>query len=216
MNFSQFLTTTFGAWAQSLPLPWFAFIGAFVEELTPIPASLIMTILGSLSAVRGYGFFIITGLSLIATVGKEIGYILVYFVGDKSEDLILKKFGRFFGVKNEQIEAIGKHLNHGWKDDVIIFIFRALPIMPTMAVSLICGIIKVNFKSYIVASFFGTLVRNGIYLYLGFSGIEILNSFDNHEVFKGNLLMWTILGIIAIGGVILFWKRKEIKSRFKL
>lgn len=212
----EVVTTALKIWSEVLPLPWFAFFGAFVEELTPIPASLIMTILGSLSAVKGYGFFIISGLSLIAAVGKEIGYFLVYFIGDKSEDIILKKFGRFFGIKHEQIESIGKHLNKGWQDDLLIFLFRAIPIIPTMPVSLVCGIIKVNFRSYMISSFLGTLIRNAIYLWLGFSGIEILGSIFNDQEDDISIWIWIVLIAVILGGIFLFFNRNKIKSRFKL
>ena len=209
MDISEIITNTLRAWAEFLPLPWFAFIGAFVEELTPIPASLIMTILGSLSAVKGHGLLIISGLSLIAAIGKEIGYWLVYFLGDKSEDIIFKNFGHFFGVKHEQVEAIGKHLNKGWRDDLIIFLFRAVPIMPTMPISLICGVLKVNFKSYLIASFFGTLVRNALYLWLGFSGVGILNNGLGTKT-------WIALAIVLLLIIVLAFNAKKIKSRFKL
>lgn len=216
MNISEFLTTTLSSWAEFLPLPWFAFIGAFVEELTPIPASLIMTILGSLSAVKENNFFVISALLLIAAIGKEIGYFLIYFIGDKGENLILKKFGRFFGVKHGQIEAIGKHLNKGWRDDLIIFLFRALPIMPTMPVSLVCGVIKVNFRTYMVSSFVGTLVRNALYMWLGFSGVEILDSISNNKMNEISNWLWVVLSIIIIGAILLFIYKDKIKSRFKL
>lgn len=209
MDISEIITNTLKAWANFLPLPWFAFFGAFVEELTPIPASLIMTILGSLSAVKGHGLLIISGLSLIAAIGKEIGYWLVYFLGDKSEDIIFKNFGHFFGVKHEQIEAIGKYLNKGWRDDLIIFLFRAVPIMPTMPVSLICGVLKVNFKSYLIWSFFGTLVRNGLYLWLGFSGVGILKDGVDTKTMVVLVLVLLVIIVLSLSG-------KKIKSRFKL
>lgn len=209
MDITEFITITLKGWSHFLPLPWFAFIGAFIEELTPIPASLVMTVLGSLSAVKGHGILILFELSLIAALGKEIGYLVVYFLGDRGEDILLKKFGRFFGVKHEQVEAIGKHLNKGWTDDLIIFLFRAIPIIPTMAVSLVCGVIKVNFRTYMISSFLGTIVRNSIYIWIGFSGIGILKD-------GINIWIWIGFSVICIGGAVMFFYRKDIKNRLKL
>lgn len=209
MNFTEIFTNTLYTWSNFLPLPLFAFFGAFVEELTPIPASIMMAMIGTFSAIKDQNIWMLLWLLLITTVGKEIGYYVVYLVGDKGEDIIIRKFGRFFGIKHEQVEAIGKHLNKGWQDDLLIFLFRALPMIPTMAVSLVCGIFKVNFRTYMVSSFLGTIVRNAIYMWLGFSGVEIFKD-------GAGLWSWITLAIIAIGGIVLFYNRKKIKSRLKL
>lgn len=215
MDLIQILTETLKHWSLVLPLPWFAFIGAFVEELTPVPTSIVMTILGSLSATKGQGFILLFLLSLIAATGKEIAYYLEYLLGDKAEDVLINKFGRFFGIKKEQVESIGKQLNKGSRDNLVVFILRAMPVIPTMLVSLACGVIKVNFKTYMISSFIGTLVRNMIYLYLGFSGVQILNSIKNNSQ-NNQIGMWIILGVIILIGLLSLIFGKKIKSKFGL
>lgn len=196
--FIDFLQQVAGVW----PLPWFVFIGAFIEELiAPIPSPLVMTLGGSLAAAQGSAWIYLGWLALIGAIGKTIGSYLVYILADKGEDLITKKWGKYLGVSPRDVETIGRQLNHGWRDDIVIFLLRAIPIMPTAPVSIVCGMIKLNKRTYIVSTFLGTLVRNIFYLYLGFTSVGALESLnegiDSLEKF-GYLILLILIGLILL------------------
>lgn len=189
--------------AHIMPLPWFAFIGAFIEELiAPIPSPLVMTLAGSLAAAENAHFSYLLFIALIGAIGKTIGSYLIYIIADKGEDLVLTKFGKFVGVSHKEVESIGKHLNKGWRDDLVLFLMRAIPIIPTAPVSIVCGLIKVKMRTYLTSTFFGTFVRNVFYLYLGFTSVgaleqvnEGLDSFENIGyliiiVFVAAIMLW--------------------------
>lgn len=204
--FIEFLQQVAGIW----PLPWFVFIGAFIEELiAPIPSPLVMTLSGSLAAAQGSVWIYLGWLALIGAIGKTIGSYLVYILADKGEDLITKKWGKYLGVSPQDIETIGKQLNHGWRDDIVVFLLRAIPIMPTAPVSIVCGMIKLNKRTYIVSTFLGTLVRNMFYLYLGFTSMGALESLnegiDSLEKFGYLILLFMI-------GLIMFYIYRQRKS----
>jgi len=165
--------------ANILPLPAFSFFGALIEEIiAPIPSPLVMALTGTLAAAKGASWPFMALMILMGALGKTIGSFIVYFIADKGEDIILGKFGRFLGVTHKEVEIIGKHLNKGWKDDLVLFLLRAVPIMPTAPVSIVCGLIKVNLRTYIVSTFFGVLARNIFYFYLGYSGAGALESIN--------------------------------------
>lgn len=195
--------------SEVVPVTWFTFIGAFIEELiAPIPSPIVMTLGGSLAASQGSGWDWLLILALIGAVGKTIGSYLVYWLSDKGEDLVLTKFGKFLGVSHKEVEVIGKYLNHGWHDDILLFLFRAIPIMPTAPVSIVCGLIKLNLRTYIVSTFFGTLVRNVFYLYLGYTSLDTLESLnegiDSLEKF-GYIIL---LGLIGALMVFIYYQRR--------
>lgn len=197
------------------PLPWFTFFGALIEEvLAPIPSPLVMTLAGSLAAARATSLTYLFWLALVGALGKTIGSILVYLVADKSESFFIGKWGKYLGLSPRDIEVIGSQLNRGWRDDLVIFLLRAIPIMPTAPVSIVCGLIKVNLRSYITSTFLGTLTRNLFYLYLGFTSVDALESLnegiDSLEKF-GYLIL-----LFLIGGLLFFiYKQRKTDAGLK-
>lgn len=197
-----------------VPLPIFTFLGALIEEIiAPIPSPLVMTLSGSLAASQGANWGTIGFLALVGAIGKTIGSYIVYFVADKGEDLVLGKFGKFVGVSHREVEIIGKHLNKGWRDDVILFLLRAVPIMPTAPVSIVCGLIKLNVRTYITSTFLGTLVRNIFYLYLGFTSVGALESInDGIDSFEK---IGYIVILVAVAGIFLYvYKMRKSDAGF--
>lgn len=195
--------------ANKVPLELFTFFGAFIEELiAPIPSPIVMTLAGTLAEAQRRPFAFLLILSLVGAIGKIIGSYILYVISDKLEDLIVGKFGRFFGLSHHEIEKLGKHFNGGPRDDIIIFLARAIPIVPTAPVSIICGVIKVKLRTYLVSSFFGTLLRNMFYLYLGYAGLAtyetVITQFESVEK-----IVTVTLGLLLIWGVALVWYAKN-------
>ena len=163
-----------------LPLEWFCFIGSFVEEIVgPIPSPVILMTSGSIVFQRHYHWLYLIPLAIFASSGKTLASWVVYYIFDKAEDILLTKYGKLFGVSHKNVEKIGAYFNGTWKDDLIIFIFRAVPILPTTTISAASGIIKLDQKSFIRATFFGFLVRSIFLLYLGYAGIESFGLIKN-------------------------------------
>lgn len=190
------------AMAEKVPVEIFCFFGAMIEEIVaPIPSPLVMTVTGSIAEAQGQTFAYLFWLALIGAIGKTFGSWIVYMVSDKAEDVVIGKWGKFLGVGHKEVESIGKHFSGGWKDDVILFVARALPIMPTAPVSIVCGVIKVNMRTYIVSTFFGTYIRNMIYLYLGFAGLStyqnLLGGLDSLESIVQVLMAGVVLGAVV-------------------
>jgi membrane protein DedA with SNARE-associated domain len=195
--------------AGLFPLPLFVFVGAFVEELiAPIPSPIVMTLAGSLAQSQGRAPVYLLWLAVIGAVGKTLGSYLLYIIVDKGGDWFLDKFGRFVGVSAEEIEQIGRHLNKGWKDDVVLIILRALPIMPTAPVSIVCGLINLDLVTYLRSTLIGTFIRNIIYLYIGYTTLGALESInqglDGLEIY-GYLIFFVL---VAAGAVVFYLSRR--------
>ena len=165
--------------AEFLPLPLFTVVAAFIEEVVaPIPSPLVMTLAGSLAASAGQALPYLLWLALIGSLSKTFGSWVVYIIADKAEDLVMGRLGRFMGISHREVEAFGRHLNKGRRDSVVIFLLRAIPIIPTAPVSLVAGLIKLELRSYIWATLWGTLVRSAIYLYFGYTSVGALNALN--------------------------------------
>jgi membrane protein DedA with SNARE-associated domain len=207
------LTQSLLSYAQIVPLELFTFLGSFIEEvLAPIPSPIVMTLTGSIAQAQGKALAYLLVLSFIGALGKTIGALLVYFIADKAEDILIGKFGRLIGVTHAEVEALGKKFKGTWKDVFLLTFLRALPIMSSAVVSVCSGVIKIRLRVYIIATFIGTVIRDFFYLYVGFTGIgalqNLVEGFDSIESI--------IQAVIALGIVLciawIYWKRKMSKN----
>lgn len=191
------------SWASRVPVELYSLVGAFIEEVVaPIPSPLVMGTAGSIAQAQGRGLSFLLVLAIIGSVGKTLGGYLMYFIADKAEDLVLGKFGKFFGITHKEIEGIGKYFNGGFRDDFVLFLIRLAPVVPSAPVSLVCGLIKINPRTFLVSTFAGTIIRNLFFLYLGFVG---LSSVDAATRGLENLESLVQTLIFVAGGLFLLW-----------
>lgn len=156
-----------------IPLELFCLIGSFVEEMIgPIPSPLILMTSGSIANTRQILPIYLIVLAIFASIGKTFASWVLYYLADKGEDLLFKKFGKVLGITHAGVEKVGAYFNGTWKDDFFIFIFRAIPIFPTTAVSIASGLIKLDQQSFVRSTFVGFFVRSLFLLYLGYTGVE--------------------------------------------
>jgi membrane protein DedA with SNARE-associated domain len=196
--------------ANYLPLELSSFLGGLVEEvIAPIPSPFVMAAVGSAAFAQSKTFLALAWLALVGAAGKTIGAWVIYFIADKMEDVVIDKFGKFLGVSHEEVEGIGKKMKGNWKDLLVLFVLRALPVVPSSPVSAVCGIIKVKMRTYLIATFAGNFFRNLFYIYVGYSGISALESMmsglDNMESF----VQLGIFAILAACVIWIYWKRHQ-------
>lgn len=199
--------------ANYLPLEISSFLGGLIEEIVaPIPSPFVMAAVGSSAFAQNREIIFLVWLALLGSAGKTLGAWVIYFIADKLEDLVVGKFGRFLGVSHQEVEGVGKHFKGGWKDDFILFILRALPIVPSSPISVVCGIIKINLRTYLVSTLAGNFFRNLVYIYLGYSGISayqsVLSGLDNTESMIQVLVFMSLVGFVSW----VYYKRHKSKS----
>lgn len=198
MNIIERLIEFLEQLAEHVPVELFAFIGSFIEELiAPIPSPVVMTLAGTMVAANQSAFWYLFVVAVIASVGKTLGGIILYFVADKAEDVVTAKVGSYIGITHEQIESIGARFKSTPRDYITLLVIRSAPIIPSGPISLICGLIGIPRKLFIISTFFGTIVRDFIYLYIGFTGIsaaaEIIDGIEGISS-----IVTIILGLIGV------------------
>lgn len=213
MAIFDFLLVFLEKWAQVVPLEVFVVFGSFIEEIVaPIPSPLVMILAGTISHVQNQSLIYLIFLALIGALGKTLGAWILYAVSDKLEDLLIGKLGKFIGVTHKEIESIGSKLDGGWKDNVFIFLARAIPIMPSAPISVACGIIKLNIRTYLTSTFLGIFVRNLVYLYFGYLGFknykQTIEGFDGLE----SIVQIGLFGALAFAIAWIYFKRKKGKK----
>lgn len=197
------------SFANYLPLEVFSAIASFVEEIImPIPSPAVMMITGSIAALQHRPVYSLIILALFGAIGKLFGAMIVYFFSDKIEDLLATRWGKFFGLNHSDIEKFGKRLGNGWKDYFILTILRALPIIPSSVLSVGCGILKVEYRLFLISTFIGTIVRDSIYIYAGYIGTTTATSFIRQSSSIESIIQ-ALVGILIFTGLIFAYFRRS-------
>lgn len=195
--------------AHQFPLTVFAFVGSIIDEvIAVVPSPFVPITTGSLVFEQNKGLMFLFVVALTGTIGKTIATLITYYVADKLEDAIThSKIGKILGVDEDEIEKYGRYLDGTGKDEIIMIVLRALPFIPTLPVSIIAGLIKLNIWSYVFTTFVGTYLRFMFYLILAYEGVrkyhgllETLNTADT--------IVKITLVTTAMGWLFLFLRKR--------
>jgi membrane protein DedA with SNARE-associated domain len=197
--------------ASHVHLTAFSFIVSFIEEvIPPIPSPSVMIAAGSMAQVQHYTMYGIALLILLGAIGKTCGAGVAYYVSGKVEDLFAGKISKFIGITPEQIESFGARLSRNWKDYVVLIVLRSLPIVPSTLISVGGGLLKINFKLFIISTFIGSLIRDFIYIYLGFVATNaVLKIFiENTNGVESAIQIVAVLAVVVLLGFLYFRRKK--------
>ena len=198
------------SFSDKMPLEAFAFIASIIEEVVaPIPSPAVMIVTGSLASLQEKGFYYLILLSVIGSLGKLLGSFFVYKIADRVEDMFSGILEKFFGVTHADIESFGKKLNGNSRDYIVMFLMRALPIVPSSLVSIGSGVLKIPLRMFVVTTFLGSVIRDFIYIYFGYAGISALGDFIKHSESIESVVQLLAVLIIFIILVWSYIKRRK-------
>lgn len=199
------------SFTETLSLPLFVFVASFIEEvIAPIPSPTVMVVAGSVAKMQEYSLIGLIPLAIIGALGKTIGALVVYFVVRIAGDFFLTRFGKFFNVTKEQVERFGDKLEKGYRDYFLLTFLRAIPIIPSVILSVGAGFLKISLPLFIFSTFVGTIIRDGMYLYAGYVGTSTVRSFiENTHHIESYIVLIAILVLIGIGIGLLYKKRSS-------
>lgn len=207
-----------------MPLPWFVFFGSALEEFVSfVPASLVVGLAGTAALLEGRSLFYLLYLAILGNIGRLFATYFYYWVGDKLEDLLLPRLRRSFGIRHEQVENIGKRFTgRHFQDGGALFLMRLTPFFPVTLTSIACGMIKMDLRVYLAASFAGNFLKDLLYLVLGYVGIASLGYlWQDLQPYKSYVDILTAVALVVFlaslyffrGAGIRFVKRFEIGRR---
>ncbi len=188
------------------------FLGCILEQIiVPIPASLIvltstfLLLKGTTFSLAALGTLlvkIVIPASLGITLGSFIYYTLAYKLGMP----FIERTSKYLGVSPEDVKDVGKKVEESRYDDIFIFLARCVPIIPSIAINLFCGLIKYDLKKYILTTFLGSAVQIfGWGLLAWFSG-NIFLFLEDKLSFMGNIVTLIIIGVVVY---FIIMKRRE-------
>ncbi len=152
---------------------WGVFLATLLEEIiAPIPSPLVPLTAGffllsesdSVVAIIGQTVFII---ALPIAFGVVIGSLVVYGLGYWGGKPMIEKTKRWLGLDWRDIEKMEQKIIHGRGDEITLLFLRALPVVPGVAISGFCGIVRYPVHTFVIVTFVGAFVRAAM---LGMTG----------------------------------------------
>jgi len=192
------------------------FFATLIEEIVaPIPSSLVPLMAGFFLLPSGESILIETiwqALFIIAlpvAFGITIGSVAVYGIGYIGGKPAIEKSKKWLGLKWNDLKKIESKLIRGSGDEIMLFALRLMPIVPGVAISGFCGIIRYPLKNFAVVTFLGAFTRA---LLLGIVGWYVGDAYTAYSeiISKTEKYIFVVLGILAIFFLVRFYV--EIKN----
>lgn len=193
--------------------PWTVFIGVIIESIiVPIPSPLIIMGAGAILIEPGLNAaaallpillkIVIPG-AVASTIGAFFAFGIAYWGGKP----VIDRFEKFLGFSWDNIINMEKHL--AGRVSLMIFLLRALPIMPLSLISGAAGVLRIPIWQFTFWTFIGSLPRCLILGYLGYFTRE------SYEGMAGRLnkMESVTSGIIVIlAFALILWLRSRLKK----
>jgi membrane protein DedA with SNARE-associated domain len=194
--------------------PATVFIGVIIESIiVPIPSPLIIMGAGAIlidpALSFGAAFLpIITKIVLPGAIASTVGAFFAFFIAYWGGKPAIDRFGRFLGFGWSDIENMERRL--AGRVNLMIFLFRALPIVPLSLISAAAGVLRLPIWQFTLWTFIGSIPRCLLLGYLGYLTRDTYQSLAGHLNSAESLVSGLI--VLAVFGVI-FWLRARMKGR---
>lgn len=196
------------------------FLSTLLEEIVaPIPSPLV-PLMSGFFLLPADGSFLTSAwqalfiVALPVAFGVALGSSVVYGLGYLGGKPLIEKSKKWLGLNWKDLEKVEKKLIRGSGDEIALFVLRALPVVPGVAVSGLCGIVRYPLKTFVVITFFGALIRalalGVIGLYVG--GVYITYAETISKV-ENYIFVVLIVSTILFLGRLYFLKKKHKRAK---
>lgn len=178
------------------------FLGMVLEAvIIVIPSEAILATGGILASQKIFTFW---GAFLTGLIGSVFCAVVIYFMGYFGGKPFIKKYGKYFFMKEEDIEKSDSWFN---KYGLIgALIGRNFPIIRTL-ISLPIGIMRLSFPKFIIYTTIGSIPWTLIFVYVGYT---LGNGWTIADKYIGNLKVPIRILLIIL---IISYCYKKIKQK---
>lgn len=140
------------------------FLGMILEAvIIIIPSELILATGGILAANGVFNFWIVF---IVGLLGSTFCAIIIYFMGYFGGYPFVKKYGKYFFMKEEDIKK-----SNSWYEKyglITAAVGRNIPIIRTL-ISLPIGIARLSFIKFLVYTIIGSIPWTFVFVYVGYA-----------------------------------------------
>ena len=182
------------------------FIGMVLEAvIIAIPSELILATGGILSSS---GIFTLQGAFLTGLLGSVFCAIVIYFMGYFGGKPFVRKYGKYFFMKEEDLTKSDSWFNKYGMLSALIG--RNFPIVRTL-ISLPIGITRQSFIKFVIYTTIGSIPWTFLFVYLGYCLGEnwiVINTYINYLKIPIRILLVLII-------IIFIYKKLCYNKRLK-
>lgn len=197
-----------------IPLgPLGVFSASILEEvIAPIPSAIVTLAAGFFFLSGDWSldlfFKLINNVVLPITLGITLGSLVIYWVVRKFGDPFIDKFGKWLGITKTSMDSFRERISKGPKDEVTIFVVRAIPIVPSVAIAAVCGVLHTPVRTYLGATFLGTIVRSA---FLGILGWQVGNLYTGYARVISRFENIGLVIIVLLAVSLVLYRRQKLK-----
>ena len=160
------------------------FLISIVDELVAfVPSSLILAaeLLFirnplSLAVLLKLSVFVALPIAIGTSLGSLPLYLAAYYGGKPAMEKARDKWK----ISWADVEKFEKRFNGSWTDEALFFFFRAMPLMPTLPVTVVAGLLRMKKWRYTLFTILGIAVRVVITLIILRTGASAVISHAFH------------------------------------
>ncbi|MCI8569694.1 MAG: DedA family protein [Bacilli bacterium] len=186
------------------------FLGMVLEAvIIIIPSEAILATGGILASKKIFSFF---GAFLIGLLGSVFCAIVIYFMGYFGGKAFVKKYGKYFFMKEEELEKSDSWFNkYGL---LAALIGRNFPIVRTL-ISLPIGIMRLSFFKFLIYTTIGSIPWTLAFVYFGYS---LGNNWIliNNYISKLKLPIRILIAVFIINFIYKKFLKKKIVHKQKI
>ncbi len=193
------LLETWFSWVSSGGYIGIIVLMAMGSSPLPVPAEAVIPPAAFLAA---RGDLNLIGVIVAGTFGSYLGGAVMYFLSLFLGRPLLVRYGRYFLLKEENLERAENWLKRYQAGGV--FFARILPIIRHF-ISIPAGIVRMPFATFSAVTLAGALVANGILAYLGMQAYrsqpDLLSNPEGMVHFIKSQSHWILLFVVAFAGL---------------
>ncbi len=181
------------------------FIGMVLEAvIIIIPSEVILATAGILAS---QGIFTIWGAFITGLLGSVFCAVIIYFIGYFGGRPFIKKFGKYFFMKESDLDKSNSWFNKYGMLGALIG--RNFPIVRTL-ISLPIGIYRLSFIKFLIYTTIGSIPWTILFVYLGYA-------LGNSWILVNSKISYLKIPIrVLLVLIIVFYFYKKIKNKYVL
>lgn len=174
------------------------------STLVPIPSELVMPFAGFMASRGEFSLPVVLAINSLAAL---LGSGICYWIGAKGGKPFLSRYGKFFLVRQHDIEKTeAVFAKYGkW----VVLIGRFLPVIRHI-ISIPAGIARMPLKTFFLQTFIGSTLWGGFLIllgyYLGENWEAVATKFKRVDLIIGGLI---VLGLLALAIRFVVRRRRE-------
>ncbi|MEX0930144.1 MAG: VTT domain-containing protein [Candidatus Paceibacterota bacterium] len=192
------------------------FTASVLEEvLAPVPSALVQMGAGFIflspyeDVSLAFAGTLLGYVIIPASLGVALGSLVVYYIGYYAGKPTLERWGKYFGFTWHNVKQGHERFRRTQADATVLFFLRVAPIIPSVAISAVCGVIRMKLWRYLLYTFLGTMIRVAFLAMIGWQvGNLYREYYDIVDQFESVVLL------VALTLFFLFVLYKLLRKRF--